>query len=148
VLGGYRSADNGGVGANSTDNAVTFGVNWMVAQNVGLHWVFNKFSGSAYAAGQGPMLPVARHHAAHADALRRILIGRWMETGTRSAIRPGLHVIRRSPRAASRAQPAGSHGFRTRPFRSGTLAFRTEANVRPNQRHDAGCDALLSRAPA
>jgi hypothetical protein len=57
VLGGYRSADNGGAAANSTDNAVTFGVNWMVAQNVGLHWVFNKFSGSAYASGQGPLLP-------------------------------------------------------------------------------------------
>jgi len=57
VLGGYRNADNGGAEANSTDNAITFGVNWMVAQNVGLHWVFNKFSGSAYASGQGPMRP-------------------------------------------------------------------------------------------
>lgn len=57
VLGGFRSADNGGAKSNSTDNALTFGVNWMVAQNVGLHWVFNKFSGSAYAAGQGPMQP-------------------------------------------------------------------------------------------
>jgi hypothetical protein len=57
VLAGYRNADNGGAAANSNDNAFTFGVNWMVAQNVGLHWVFNKFSGSAYAAGQGPMMP-------------------------------------------------------------------------------------------
>lgn len=57
VLGGYRNADNGRATANSTDNAITFGVNWMVAQNVGLHWIFNKFSGSAYAAGQGPMAP-------------------------------------------------------------------------------------------
>ena len=57
VLGGYRSADNGSAAANSTDNAVTFGVNWMVSQNVGLHWIFTKFSGSAYATGQGPMRP-------------------------------------------------------------------------------------------
>ncbi len=57
VLGGFRSADNGRAAANSTDNAVTFGVNWMVAQNVGVHWIFNRFSGSAYAAGQGPMVP-------------------------------------------------------------------------------------------
>lgn len=57
VLGGYRIADNGGAEANSTDNAFTFGLNWMVAQNVGLHWIFNRFNGSAYAAGQGPMKP-------------------------------------------------------------------------------------------
>lgn len=57
VLGAYRNADNGRAEANSTDNAVTFGVNWMVWQNVGLHWIFSKFSGSAYAAGQGPMTP-------------------------------------------------------------------------------------------
>lgn len=57
VLGAYRNADNGRAAANSTDNAFTFGVNWMVAQNVGLHWIFNKFTGSAYAAGQGPMNP-------------------------------------------------------------------------------------------
>ena len=55
VLGGYRVADNGGVAANSDDNALTLGVNWMFRQNIGLHWIFNKFSGSAYAAGQGPM---------------------------------------------------------------------------------------------
>ena len=55
VLGGYRVADNGGAAANSGDNAVTLGANWMFRQNVGLHWIFNKFSGSAYAAGQGPM---------------------------------------------------------------------------------------------
>jgi hypothetical protein len=57
LVGGFRSADNGGPAANSTDSALTFGVNLMVAQNVGLHWIFNKFSGSAYAAGQGPMRP-------------------------------------------------------------------------------------------
>jgi len=57
VLGAYRNADSGRAAANSTDNAFTFGVNWMVAQNVGLHWIFNKFTGSAYAAGQGPMKP-------------------------------------------------------------------------------------------
>jgi len=57
VVGGYRKADNGRAAANSTDNAITFGVNWMASQNVGLHWVLNRFSGSAYAAGQGPMLP-------------------------------------------------------------------------------------------
>lgn len=57
VLGAYRNADNGRAEANSTDNAFTFGVNWMVAQNVGLHWIFNKFTGSAYDAGQGPMKP-------------------------------------------------------------------------------------------
>lgn len=57
VLGAYRNADNGRAAANSSDNAYTFGVNWMVAQNVGLHWIFNKFTGSAYAAGQGPMNP-------------------------------------------------------------------------------------------
>jgi hypothetical protein len=57
VLGAYRNADNGRAAANSTDNAVTFGVNWMVSQNVGLHWILNKFSGSAYAAGQSPMNP-------------------------------------------------------------------------------------------
>ena len=57
VLGGYRIGDTGGSAANSDDNAVTFGLNWMVSQNVGLHWIFNKFSGSAYAAGQNPMKP-------------------------------------------------------------------------------------------
>lgn len=57
VLGGYRVGDSGGAAANSDDNAVTFGVNWMFRQNVGLHWIFNKFSGSAYAAGTGPMKP-------------------------------------------------------------------------------------------
>ena len=57
VLGGYRSADNGSAAANSTDNAVTFGVNWMVSQNVGLHWIFTNFSGSAYETGEGPMRP-------------------------------------------------------------------------------------------
>jgi len=57
VLGGYRSADTGGAAANSTDNAMTFGVNWMVSQNVGLHWILNRFSGSAYAAGQSSMNP-------------------------------------------------------------------------------------------
>lgn len=55
VLGGYRVADNGGTAANSGDNALTFGVNWMFRQNIGLHWILNRFSGSAYAAGQGPM---------------------------------------------------------------------------------------------
>ncbi len=57
VLGGYRFADSGRAEANSTDNAFTFGVNWMVAQNIGLHWVFNRFNGSTYAAGQSPMKP-------------------------------------------------------------------------------------------
>ncbi|MEX1186852.1 MAG: hypothetical protein WEA80_09710 [Gemmatimonadaceae bacterium] len=57
VLGAYRSADTGRAAANSGDDAITFGVNWMVAQNVGLHWTFTKFSGSAYAAGQEPMNP-------------------------------------------------------------------------------------------
>ena len=57
VVGAYRNADSGGSEANSDDNAFTFGVNWMVAQNVGLHWIFNKFTGSAYDAGQGPMKP-------------------------------------------------------------------------------------------
>jgi hypothetical protein len=57
VVGGYRIADSGRAEANSTDNAFTFGVNWMVAQNIGLHWTFNKFTGNAYDAGQGPMNP-------------------------------------------------------------------------------------------
>lgn len=57
VLGGYRVADSGGAAANSGDNAFTLGANWMFRQNVGFHWIFNKFSGSAYAAGTGPMKP-------------------------------------------------------------------------------------------
>jgi len=57
VLGGYRDADSGRPEANSDDNAWTFGLNWMVAQNIGLHWIFNKFTGSTYAAGQTPMKP-------------------------------------------------------------------------------------------
>lgn len=57
VLGAYRNADNGRAEAHSSDNAFTFGVNWMVAQNIGLHWIINKFTGSAYDAGQGPMQP-------------------------------------------------------------------------------------------
>jgi hypothetical protein len=56
LVGGYRNGDSGAA-SNSTDNAVTFGANWMIWQNVGLHWIFNKFSGNAYAAGQGPMQP-------------------------------------------------------------------------------------------
>lgn len=57
VLGAYRNADNGGATANNGDNAFTFSVNWMVAQNIGLHWILNRFSGSAYDAGQAPMQP-------------------------------------------------------------------------------------------
>jgi len=57
VLGGYRIGDTGGATANNADNALTFGVNWMIAQNIGVHWIFNSFSGSAYDAGQGPMNP-------------------------------------------------------------------------------------------
>jgi len=57
VLGAYRSADNGRAAANSSDNAITLGANWMLAQNIGLHVIFNMFSGSAYDAGQGPMNP-------------------------------------------------------------------------------------------
>lgn len=55
VVGGYRVADNGGAAANSGDNALTFGANWMFKQNVQLSWTLNKFSGSAYAPGQGSM---------------------------------------------------------------------------------------------
>jgi hypothetical protein len=57
VVGGYRSADNGGASTNKGDNALTLGANWMIAQNIGLHWVVNRYNGSAYASGQKPMKP-------------------------------------------------------------------------------------------
>ncbi len=65
LVGAYRDADNGRTPANSADNAFTLGVNLMVAQNVGLHWTFSRYTGGAYAAGQDPWNPGGSGNTSH-----------------------------------------------------------------------------------
>ncbi len=65
LVGAYRDADNGRTAASSADNAFTLAVNLMVAQNVGLHWTFSRYTGGAYAAGQDPWHPGGSGNTLH-----------------------------------------------------------------------------------
>ncbi len=48
VLVAYRQGDNGAASGGEEDNALTFGANYRIAQNVGLHFIYSKYSGNAH----------------------------------------------------------------------------------------------------
>lgn len=48
LLAAYRQGDNGKTAGSEEDNALTFGANYRLAQNVGLHFIYSKYSGNAY----------------------------------------------------------------------------------------------------